>query len=163
MIVTGQVSGDDKVLAFLGSVPDRVKGEIQLSVGRLVLLLKRKVQAEKLSGQVLKVQTNNLRGSISSATEFNDRSASGIVSTNVVYARIHEYGGVIRAHVVEAKKKQALSFMWGGKRVAFKRVTIPEVKMPERSFLRSALAEMEPEIKREFAAACNRALQGGSS
>ena len=43
-------------------------------------------------------------------------------------------------------KAKALAFVVGGKQVFAARVNLPAVTMPERSYLRSSLAEMTEEI-----------------
>jgi hypothetical protein len=43
-------------------------------------------------------------------------------------------------------KAKALAFAVGGKQVFAARVNLPAVTMPERSYLRSSLAEMAEEI-----------------
>ena len=67
----------------------------------------------------------------------------GTVGSDVVYARIHEYGGTIVPKVAKA-----LRFVIGGQTVVAKSVT-----MPERSFLRSALSDREMDIRAALAAA----------
>ena len=123
-------------------------------MGRLVLKLQRRVRAEKLSGQVLKVRTGNLRRSIDTAMVESSNGVVGVVSTNTKYGRIHEYGfkGTmsVKAHMRTNKKS--------GK--SFKVRSFPRsVNLPERSFLRSALGDMTDEIKMEILAACNNAIK----
>jgi phage gpG-like protein len=79
-----------------------------------------------------------------------------VVGTNVVYARIHELGGQTSPHEIVAKNAKALAFVLGvsqaaggvgpGQLVFRRRVHHPGSKMPERSFLRSALGDMRQEI-----------------
>lgn len=54
-----------------------------------------------------------------------------VVGTNVVYARIHNEGGITRPHVIRAKNKRALYF---NGRFA-KQVNHPGSRIPERRFL----------------------------
>lgn len=161
--IKGRVEGDDAVVSQLLKIGQNAKPAIDATIGRLVLKLQRKVQEEKLTGQVLKVQTGTLRRSINGVMlPSPGQMSAGVVSTNVKYARIHEYGGTIKAMVIEAKKARALKFSMGGKTVFAKRVTIPERQMPERSFLRSALNEMSDEIKSELMQAATRAIATGA-
>jgi len=81
------------------------------------------------------------------------------IGSDAPYAAIHEYGGTTRAHLIEAKNAQSLAFLVGGKRVFAKRVFHPGSHVPERSFLRSALAEFAPEISAELAEAAGEAAQ----
>jgi phage gpG-like protein len=136
------------------------KTESGLSMSRLVMKLTRKVKEEKLSGQVLKNKTGRLRRSIHPEVGQTSRSLVGTVGTNVVYAGIHEYGGQTRPHVIEAKRAAFLAFMGKDGNMVFRRkVNHPGSRLPERSFLRSALKEMTPEIVREFENAITRVVR----
>ena len=44
-------------------------------------------------------------------------------------------------------KAKALAFLVGGKQAFAMRVNLPAIAMPERSYLRSSLAEMADEIR----------------
>ena len=65
---------------------------------------------------------------------------------DIKYAAVHEFGGTIPPHEIVPDKAKALAFAAGGKQVFAKRVNLPAVTMPERSYLRSSLAEMAGEI-----------------
>lgn len=111
-----------------------------------------------LSGGVLQQRSGRLAGSIDVSVERSGGAVSATVGTDVPYAGIHEYGGVIPAHEILPRSARALAFPWQGRERFFKRVELPAVQMPERSFLRSALAEMAPEIGAAMAAAVSRAV-----
>jgi phage gpG-like protein len=100
----------------------------------------------KLSGQVLQVRTGRLRRSINYKTKRVGNLFEATVGTNVAYGKTHELGLTIPAHIVEARHAKALRFQIGGKIVFAKRVNIPAVKMPQRSFLQASLDQMRPEI-----------------
>lgn len=114
---------------------------------KLGLDLQRHVQADKLSGQVLKVRTGRLRSSINLAVDNTATSVSATVGTNVSYASIHEFG-VSHPWIIEARRGKALAFEVGGNTIFRKRVTHPP--LPERSFLRSALRDMAPQIEAAY-------------
>ena len=147
-MITVEVFGDKQLIARLTAMPDNIRSALVRKVRALALMLEAKVKGEKLSGQVLNVVTGALRRSISNevTTGSNSVTAEVYSSGDVKYAAIHEYGGTIPAHEVVATKAQALHFVIGAKDVFAKRVQIPDVKMPERSFLRSSLDEMRDEI-----------------
>ncbi len=63
------------------------------------------------------------------------------------YAAIYEFGGTIPPHQIIPDKAGALAFAIDGKQVFATRVNLPAVTMPERSYLRSSLAEMADEIR----------------
>lgn len=138
---------DDLVLLNLKSLGIRVRDRLRSDITRLTIQLQRKVKEEKLTGQVLHVRTGRLRRSINRRMAETATSITGQVGTNVSYARIHEYGftGVVnvRAHL----RLQSVVF---GRPIPPTAVSVRahtmRMRMPERSFLRSALAEMRPEI-----------------
>ena len=148
-MITVEVTGDTEVAARLTSMPARVRQALVKKLTELSLRLEAKIKGEKLSGQVLNVVTGNLRRSIHQVPlQVTETSiTAGVASSgDVKYAAIHEYGGKTSAHEIVATKAQALHFMMGGKDVFFKRVQHPGSVIPERSFMRSSLAEMREEI-----------------
>ncbi len=159
-MIKGVIIGGDRLKEKLDKVYPAAQAEILASMQRIVIALTRKIKAEKLSGQVLKNVTGTLRRSITPSV---NASGAGIVlgrvGTNVEYAAIHEFGGKTPPHVIEPKKAQALAFFMGGKQVFAKRVNHPGSVIPERSFMRTALEEMRPEIREEFQNALTRVIQ----
>lgn len=119
-------------------------------MARLVIALSNKIKFEKLTGQVLRNRSGRLRDSISPRVTESGNTVVGEVGTNVAYASIHEYGGRTPAHDIFPRKGRALAFMMGGKQVIVKSVHHPGSVFPERSFMRTALNEMEPQIRAEF-------------
>ncbi len=144
---TVRLEGDRELIQRLRSMPDRVRRSLLKKTYALAVQLADRVR-RKLSGEVLNVRTGNLRASIFEDVEQTPTSVTGRVfsSGDVKYAGIHEYGGVIPAHVVVPVKAKALMFVVGGKTVFAARANIPDIQMPERSYLRSSLADMRPAI-----------------
>src|SRR6516164_8972157 len=102
-MISGYLIGDRALLARMGNVSSHVKAKVDEAVSRLGYMLQRKVQVDKLTGQVLRVRTDRLRGSISpssgeSASRFVFTSTSAIayVGTKVPYGVAWERG--ISAH-----------------------------------------------------------------
>ena len=97
-MITIQLIGDDKLVARLDAMPGRVHDGLARAVTRLGLALQRKVQNEKLSGQVLNVghrapvRARRLRSSINTKITDTPAVITASVGTNVRYGRIHEYG-----------------------------------------------------------------------
>ncbi len=128
--------------AKLRGYPQRLVSAVLRVTQRFAITIQRAVKEDKLTGQVLHNRTGTLRRSINQEMVIGAGKITAIVGTNVVYAGIHEYGGTIRPHLVEAKNAKFLRFMGrDGKWTFRKAVMIPEVHMPERSFLRSTLQE----------------------
>jgi HK97 gp10 family phage protein len=158
-VITAVVVGDEAVIARLNAMGPDLRRGLARAVTRLGFELQRKVQAEKLTGQVLRVRTGSLRSSIHTQVSAAGDQVAASVGTNIRYARIHEYGGTIPAHTVTPKSARALAFFWKGEQRFFRRVEIPAVTMPERSFLRSALREMTPRIEAGLKEAVAEALR----
>lgn len=141
--------GEREVVARLQQIPGAMHEMLHRRVWELTLRLKARVQ-RKLSGEVLNVVTGALRRSIQANIEDSGASVTGLVYStgDVKYARIHEFGGKTRAHVIEPKKAAALMFAIGGSTIFARRVNHPGSKIPERSFLRSSMGDMREEIIR---------------
>lgn len=152
MIPVGYVVGDKEVARRFRSIPDGVRSRVTDTIGRIILRLQRKVMKDKLSGQVLRVRTGTLRRSIDQRMVTDGASVAGVVSTNVKYAKGHEYGAhgtvTVKEHlrlVKQAFGKPLKSPVW-----ATVRAHSAKQNLPARSFMRSALAEMRTEIIAEL-------------
>ena len=143
-----QIRGDRELIARFDALPEKMRHALKAKTQTLAYALQRKVVSEKLSGQVLKRVTGALARSIDQRVEEQGSAVKGFVfsSGDVKYAGIHEFGGKTPPHVILPVKAKALAFMMGGKQVFAKRVNHPGSQMPERSFMRSSLADMRGEI-----------------
>ena len=144
----GSAKGAKKTAKNLRDSGKRMHGAVRKSLASLVLELMVKVKQEKLSGpgtgQALNVRTGRLRRSITQRITDSGREVRGIVGTNVDYAKFHEFGPSVKDELKKHKE---------GFKAALK-ANKPALKaddLPPRSFLRSALKEMEPRIREEFA------------
>jgi len=155
-----QITGDREVMARFSSMPAGVRRALLKKVTTLSLMLEGHIKKDKLSGQVLNVRTGKLRASVfSSATQTGDLTQGMAASSgDVKYAGIHEFGGTIDIPEITARGK-ALAFMWHGKQAFFKKVAAHQVTMPERSFMRSSLADMKDQIISEMTQAVREGLQ----
>jgi phage gpG-like protein len=144
----------------LAALPDRLRAALSAKANELAAELQAKIQ-EKLSGGVLNQKSGALAGSITATVD--DASAGVAVtiatSPDIKYAAIHEYGGVIPPHEIVPDKAKALAFVVGGKRVFERRVNLPAIAMPARSYMRSSLAEMAEEIREGLGGAMMEAMQ----
>lgn len=152
MIPAGTVVGDKEIARRFRALPDGIRSRVTESIGRLILKLQRKVMQEKLSGQVLKVRTGTLRRSIDQRLVTDNGAVTGVVSTNVKYGKKHEYGSTetvtVKEHVRlvrQAWGKQLKHPVW-----ATVKAHAMKQNIKERSFLRSALDDMKPEILAEL-------------
>lgn len=170
MRIRAAVIGERETVERLRRVAPIIRAALREEVQRLTLKLLRKVKQEKLSGQVLNVVTGRLRRSINQRVEEQGAHITGYVGTNVRYARIHEFGGTFLLPPRErktywkmdkegnlkgfAKKSKANFEMTHAARSVGTYVT-----MPERSFLRSALAEMKNDIQKGLRSAAIKAAK----
>ena len=153
-MITGQIIGGAQVQKNILGLAPSIKSQLKVTVQRLTLELLTKVKAEKLSGQVLRVRTGRLRRSITYDIIETPTEIGGVVGTNVSYAKAHEFGftGVVsvRAHLRAAKDGAAHSVVGHSRRV----------NLPERSFLRSSLKEMDGKIRHEIELTLNNVARG---
>ena len=161
-MIHGYLVGDAEVTARLDALPTKLRDEMRVGIGRCALKLQRMVKQDKLNGQVLYPRTNRLKNSIKDVVMDEGDKVVGIVSTLVKYAPIHEYGfrGTVTVRESLRTIKQAF-----GRPIAARQITVKahtrQMNMPERSFLRSALADLEASgvIRDEMAAAVKRASE----
>ncbi len=158
-MLTIDLIGDKELVAKLGATPWSLRSGVARSMARLavetVLLVK-----QKLSGQVLRARSGALRASIGSrVTESMTAITATISSTGVRYAAIHEFGGTIHVPEIRPKTARALAFEIGGQTIFAAYTRAHDVHIPQRSFLGSALREMQPRIRAELQAAVAQALR----
>ncbi|MDE2229907.1 MAG: hypothetical protein KGL11_12825 [Alphaproteobacteria bacterium] len=144
-------------LGRLRDLPPALASRLSSVVATLAQRLYDRVE-DNLSGVVLKRRTGRLAASI--VQQVDGLSASvGFDPAAVPYGAAQEFGADLRAHLIAARNARALSFVVAGKRVFAKRVMFPGAHLPERSFLRSALADLAPEIGAAIAAAVAETIE----
>lgn len=161
-MITGKIVGGAQVLERFGRVSGKVHDELGTEIQRIVLKLMGHVVQDKLSGQVLNVKTGRLRRSINQRVEGKGTDqVAGYVGTNVVYARPFELGfnGTenVRAHM--RQMNQAFGKLVKNPRKIQVGAHSRHVDIKQRSFLRSALEDMTPQIRLDLAAAVKRAAK----
>jgi phage gpG-like protein len=141
----------DAASAALAEMPERVRDALSDKANALAADLQAKIQ-QKLAGAVLNARTGALARSIVASIEDSSANISVRIATSgdVKYAAIHEFGGTIPAHQIVPDKAKALAFAIGGKEAFAARVNLPAVTMPQRSYMRSSLAEMADAIKQDL-------------
>lgn len=150
--IHGFIIGDKEVVKRLSAMSNEAQSKVRAAIGRMTLRLQRKVMQEKLSGQVLSVRTGNLRRSIDGRVVNDGGATTGIVDTNLKYAAAREYGFqgtvTVREHLRRAKSGMVPV-----------RSHSRRMNLPERSFLRSALRELQPDIVAAISAATGEAIK----
>ncbi len=161
-MIEATVFGADALAARLDAVPQALATNLAQTAERLAGELSRRVRGN-LSGAVLQQRSGRLAASVAVTVQPAGSGVTATVGSDAVYAAIHEYGGTLPARTIVPRNARALAFPWQGGERFFKHVAVPPVQMPERSFLRSALAAMTPEIRTALAEAAFAAAAGKSA
>lgn len=137
-----------KLLADLPAVPSQVVAAVATKMRLVTINLQRFIVQEKLNGQVLNQRSGKLARSIQQDSHTDGDEVVGEVFSagDVKYAGIHEFGGTTPPHDIVPNKASALAFMIGGKQIFAKIVHHPGSRIPERSYMRSSLAEQADDI-----------------
>jgi phage gpG-like protein len=148
------LDGAQALQARLEAFPAAVLNGLTVKAQALADALADKVKFEKLSGGVLNARSGALIASIGAEISSDGEGVSAAVGSfgDVKYAAIQEYGGKTGAHEILPDKAKALAFVDGGATRFARRVEHPGSVIPERSYLRSSLAEMSDEILAALAA-----------
>jgi phage gpG-like protein len=148
------VDGLDALQARLDAYPAALADRLAEKASALADSLADKVKFEKLAGEVLNAGTGALSASIAAEISSDSEDISATVGSygDVKYAAIQEYGGRTAAHEILPDKAQTLAFLAGGAMHFARRVEHPGSVIPERSYLRSSLEEIAPDIESSLSA-----------
>jgi phage gpG-like protein len=155
------LTGADEIGARLDGLSPAVLAAVAAKSAALADQLLQLVR-QKLGGAVLKTRTGALAASIGvdGPSLDGDRVVTTVFAgAGIKYAAIQEYGGVTAPHDILPVRGKALAFMAGGEQVFARLVHHPGSRIPERSYLRSSLAEMADQIETEMKAAVIDAMQ----
>lgn len=147
-----ELVGDAQLAASLSELPASIFAILAQRVAAGTIKVQAHIIRDKLSGQVLAVRSGALRRSIQQVVSVAEPTVTGRVfsSGDVKYAGIQEYGGRTSPHDIFPKKAEALAFVMGGKTVFAKVVHHPGSQIPARSFMRTGLADLAPEIEADI-------------
>lgn len=142
-MISATIDLKDDATIYVHALGPRLSAALARQVTILAIDTQARVKRDKLSGQVLKVRTGHLRSSIAERVETHDtgdaREVVGFVGIfqgpTLTYGRAHEFGFAGDAQVAAHERL--------GHPVA---AHVRHVNLPERSFLRSTLAERESAI-----------------
>ncbi len=152
-MISGVVIGGEAATARFANFSQRLRAELRVGIGRAALLVQIDSKQNKLSGQVVNVKTGRLRRTINTKITQTDTGVQGTVGTNVEYAHVHEFGFQGAVSVREHLRRSKL-----GNEYVVRSHTM-RMNIKERSFLRSALADMAGPIGAEFEHAVQRAVK----
>lgn len=158
-MITAYLVGDEQLLERLRALPDAINSGLARSITQLGIDLRRNVRQDKLSGQVLRSRTGALKSSIDLRVDQGARIVSASVFTDLRYGAAQEYGFAGTVSVGASLRWIREAF---GRPIAEKTITVRahsrRMDLAERSFLRSALEDMTPEIRDEVEAAIREAV-----
>lgn len=156
-MIDGTASNDRQVIAQLGRVEPSVRAELIKATGRITLKLMRLSVGSKLSGQVLKRRTGTLARSVTQSPRTYEAGELIIGTVGVAdikgqggrapvkYGRAHEYG--FDGQVTVQQHLRTIKQAWGKPLASPKQITVRQHSrhehLPERSYLRSALRELQ--------------------
>lgn len=141
---------EQRVTAKFNRLPASLLAAMVKKAEQLRVRLRRYVIDSKLSGQVLNRKTGRLQRNVRTKV-LSSPTKVVIQLWNISrYARIHEDGGMIPAHIIKPKRTQVLAWTKMGAVVFAKKVDMPTVMMPKRSFMATALKEMSVEMTLEL-------------
>ncbi len=141
MIITRTDTG--AAIAKLDALKERLRATARNAVedgGNRLLSAVR----EKLSGDVLNSRSGALLRSLRMEIAGNTDGFSACVFSDgsVPYARIQEYGGRLNIPAIAPVHARALAFAWNGRLVFANHTAAHVVDIPERSYMRTSLAEL---------------------
>jgi len=115
-------------------------GRIYEAVRDSCLKVETRAKTYHLAGHTLRTGTHRLQQSVKTKVTRSGSTVSGRVGSPVVYAAIHEFGGIIKP-----KKAKYLVFQIDGTWIRTKKVT-----MPKREWLSKSLKDVKPQIDMIF-------------
>jgi phage gpG-like protein len=158
-VITARLVGDDVVLEWLRGAPDAVASGIAQAIAQLGIDLQRHIQEDELSGQMLAVRSGSLKSSIDLQIDQDSEGISVTVYSDSEYAAAHEYGFTGTVDVKASLRRITEAF---GRPISEKTINVRtyrrRMELPERSFMRAALEDMDPAIRDAVEAALLEAL-----
>jgi len=150
-MLTIAFDGLDEVNAALSAYPQAIAAALAGKAEILSTALVDKIRNEKLSGDPLQSRSGALAASIAAEVAADpDQIVATIASSGVKYAAIQEYGGQTSPHEILPTKGDVLAFVVNGAQHFARRIEHPGSTIPERSYMRSSLDEMNDEIVAEL-------------
>jgi len=158
-VITAYLAGDEQLLERLRALPDVFNSGLVRSITQLGIDLQRNVQQDKLGGHVLRSRTGALKSNIDLRVDQGARSVTTSVFTDLRYGAAQEYGFAGTVSVGASLRRIREAF---GRPIAEKTISVRafnrRMDLPERSFLRSALEDMTPAIRKGVEAALAEAV-----
>ena len=129
--------GQDDFRRGMDKTAKDMPGRIYKAVVQSCSLIETRAKTHHLAGATLKARTHELQKSVKSRVRQSGNTVSGRVGSRMLYAAIHEYGGIIRP-----KNAKYLVFRIDSKWIRTKKVT-----MPKREWLSKSLRDVQGQIE----------------
>lgn len=127
---------------------------LALQVFRALTLLEAEILQNLRSRSGLHVRSGALINSVAASKKITNDGHGNVTgeigSVGVPYARIHEFGGTTRPHVIRPRNASVLAFQKNGQDVFARFVNHPGSKIPARPYLAPALKTKQEEILKTF-------------
>lgn len=136
-----EIKVNDQDIKDIEQMPIRLKKGLLKGLRKGMFAAERRAKERMGRAGELQIGTGNLRRSIESGTDEYGGKAIGWLGSNVVYARIHELGGLIRP-----KSGKYLRFPIEGQWV-----TVRQVRIPPRPYLEPSIDESLDDIGNSIA------------
>jgi hypothetical protein len=173
-----RITGTNRLVARLGALADDVHARVADAMRNETIALQDEVLSRMT--ELFANAGGKMRDALGSDVSDNGQQITGTVSAaGLPYLAIQEFGGVTRPHEIFPVNAQALAFLWNGVPVAVKQyqsgkayfkqggdtggmffakhVSHPGSHMPERSYMRAALAQRRSVIIADLFAAVSGA------
>lgn len=157
MSIAVTVNGGDALIARLAGLPDALQRQLGAAFGGIADSLYAAVIAN-LAGAVVASRSGKLQAAIQPASDANSARV-GVDASIAPYAAALEFGASIPAQLIATKNAKALAFVVGGSQVFAKHVMHPAFVLPPHSFLRSAFADLAPDMTAALGDAVAAAVQ----
>jgi phage gpG-like protein len=143
-----------KVIAHFEAMPDKLHRAVLDKIYYLAVLLEQNVKAG-MQGERIGYVTGELFSSIfnevtDGESQIEGKVASSASSKAAPYARIQEFGGQTKAHVIEAVNAKSLFFTINGQGVFAKRVNHPGSSIPARRYIGAPFDELKPQVAEQL-------------
>jgi phage gpG-like protein len=138
--ITVKVEGADEAREGMKRMADAMPGSIYAAVVESCALVQKQAQTVHLAGATLNYRTHRLQQSVKMDVRTDGKKVVGRVGSAVVYAAIHEFGGVI-----VPKNAKFLCFQIEGRWIRTKKVT-----MPAREWLLKSVTDVQDKIEEIF-------------
>jgi phage gpG-like protein len=157
-MISATLTNADAVADRLAALAPKAEAALGAAAFDLANRLLDRVE-RNLSGDVLKARSGALRASLAASVDPSSR-ITATVSADTPYAAFQEYGFTGNENVRSYLRRQSQAFGRAIRPIsAAVRAHDRQVDYPAHSYLRSALAELAPDIRATLAAAVAGALE----